>query len=348
MSNDYIDLNEALFILDIQSINSVKTSDLASIRRKAQKRWHPDRIAAKNPNQKEIDEYTRNFRNIEAALSLVKAYIRGEYKAGATASGTQSNRSKARSSQRERQEREQKQQQSRQKHQKQEKKERTKKEPRVSVADMQDSVGRAWRKVVAARYKETVTTKVHKAGNSVRNLIRQDLQRHFAIKPLKNFIVGYVAIIVLYTAISFLISRRFQIDFTPVAVLIPYFFVFILAILPLSRYWLPKPVKNMVWAIERVLFFINTVWKNGVFQLLWFLASVIAWPVYILILYPAYYAVMLVLGDKMIGRVEEKTYSHAGFTEKYIKLLVSTHEQNLNQRQIFDLNRAYQEFKQFM
>ena len=345
MSDERIDLHEALFILDIQSINGVKEEDLTSIRRKAQKRWHPDRIAAKNPSQEDIDEYTRNFRNIEAALSLVKAYIRGEYKAGARASGTQA---KARQRESQEQKQKQKQHQDRQKQEKQQKKERTKKEPRVSVSDMQGSVGRAWRKVVAARYKETVTTKVHKAGNSVRNLIRQDLQRHFAIKPLANFIVGYAAIIVLYTAISFLISRRFQIDFTPMAVLIPYFFVFILAILPLSRYWLPNPVKNMVWAIERVLFFINTAWKNGVFQLLWFLASVIAWPVYILILYPLYYTVMLVLGDKIIGRVEEKTYSYAGFTQEYIQLLVSTPEQDLNQRHIFDLNRAYQEFKQFM
>ena len=342
MSDERIDLHEALFILDIQSINSVKESDLVSIRRKALKRWHTDTIAAQNPSQQEIEYYKQNFRNVEAALSLVKAYINGQYKTGATTSGTQSNRSKARSRQRENQEQKQKQHQSRQKQ------ERTKKEPRVSVADMQGSVGRAWRKVVSARYKETVTTTVHKEGNTVRNLIMQDLQRHFAVKPLKNFIVGYVALIVLYTAISFLISRRFEIDFMPVAVLIPYGCIFMLAILPLSRHWLPKPVKNLVWSIERALFFINTAWKNGLSRLLWFLASIIAWPVYILVLYPFYLAVALLLGEQTIGRVEEKTYSYAGFTQEYIQLLITTDEQNLSQRQIFDLNRAYQEFKQFM
>lgn len=357
MSDDRIDLQDALFILDIQSINSVKEEDLTSIRRKAQKRWHPDTIAAKNPSKEEIDRYTRNFRNVEAALSLVRAYVRGEYRAGETASGTQSSRSRTRSrqredqQQRERQQRERQQreqQQKQQSRQKRHKQERTKEEPRVSVADMQAGIGNAWQKVVSTHYKESVTTTVHKEGNTVRNLIREDLRRHFAVKPLKNFIVGYIAIIVIHTLISFLTSRQFQIDLTPMRVLIPYGCIFILAILPISRYWLPKPVKNTVWGIERVLFFINTAWKNGLSRLLWFLASIIAWPVYILILYPLYFAVELLLGSQTIGRVEEKSYSYAGFTQDYIQFLVATPEQNLNDRQIFDLKRAYQEFKQFI
>ena len=316
--SETIDLQDALFILGIGNIKTVKDLDLTSIRRKAQKRWHPDRIMGHNPSKDELDRYTRNFRNVESALNIIRAYTNGTYKANRTSSDARS------------------------------KKHRPKEPPRPSVSDMQERIKKAWSKVEAAHYKKSTVTNVDKEGFSVKTLIMRDLRRNFPIKTLTNFIDGYVTINLLHIAILLFISKEWRIDFAPMAVLIPYTCVFLLAILPLSRYWLPKDINTIVENIEKSLFFINTFWWHAPARFFWALASVIAWTIYILILYPLYLTVALLLHNKIIGRVEKQEYVYAGFTRAYISYLISATPQHLNQKHLSDLRRAYQEFEQFI
>ncbi|MCH8904559.1 MAG: hypothetical protein IIA45_11670 [Bacteroidetes bacterium] len=75
-----IGLDEAIRLLEVGHIEKLSVDDIPSIERKAQFRWHPDKIMGSNPDQ--IERYTRNFQNIEESIEILRSYLSGEYQAG--------------------------------------------------------------------------------------------------------------------------------------------------------------------------------------------------------------------------------------------------------------------------
>ena len=73
--------DKAIEILEIADISSISINDINTIRRNAQKRWHPDSIQ-KLQDEKKTIEYESNFKMIDEACVIIEAFLKGTYHSG--------------------------------------------------------------------------------------------------------------------------------------------------------------------------------------------------------------------------------------------------------------------------
>ena len=79
--------DKAIELLEISNISRISINEILELKRRARKRWHPDKVAhLKDPEI--TKEYTLKFQQIEDACQLVSAYINGTYQAGEAFSST--------------------------------------------------------------------------------------------------------------------------------------------------------------------------------------------------------------------------------------------------------------------
>lgn len=78
MSTEVLSLPRALNILEIFNPQELAEEELGGIRKRAIRRWHPDKIAHTNPTEEKVQEYETNFRLIEPAIEIIRRFLKGE------------------------------------------------------------------------------------------------------------------------------------------------------------------------------------------------------------------------------------------------------------------------------
>ena len=316
-------LENALDILEINDIESVKVEDLPKIEKKAKKRWHPDTIAGVNPSQETIKKYEENFKAIEDAISAVCQFLKGEYKSGEKVK-CESNESKY-------------------------------KEPeeiiRKNAKDLQQTLGSVWQIVKDKSYKKTVEEVVLSPGDKLKDLFTADFKDHTSFFSIASFF---------YSMFLFLFLFLIGLLFKDTSFGKFYFFVLytwfilqtlscFLGLLPLSRLWLPEILSDIMVKLINLGMRIYH-WYQGselsdkwLFQILFNLPLIVAKASEYIILYPIYEIAKLSFGDKIVRRVVQNQIYYAGGADWYIEALMNKEPNQMTYDELFHLSHFYAE-----
>ena len=79
MTQATLTLKDALLLLEIPNLDHVTKDSLASIRRKAYKRWHPDTLSGIDLSEEIKATYKRNAALINDAIDLIQNYINQDF-----------------------------------------------------------------------------------------------------------------------------------------------------------------------------------------------------------------------------------------------------------------------------
>jgi len=309
--------DSAIEILEITDISKVKPNDISKIIRKAQSRWHPDRIA-KFQNEEEIAKYTKNFQLIEPAAELIREYINGEYKAG-------------------------------DKYEK--KQERVYEEPseiiRRNAKNIQDFLKNIWNKIKSSKYKYHQKEEILSDGFSLKELLDMDFKEDLVIPAIISFVIG--PIVLLIPLIIAAIINKVLGYFVTAFIFIHMIFC-LLGFLPLSRFWLPEPITSiMIWFITWGRNVYNRLSMNSdsiIFSILLLIPLGLAFAIKYLVLFPLTLIAKVIIGDKIVGVVKETVNYYAGFAEWYVDELIGKDYNQMTERELFDLSDLYKEFKE--
>lgn len=303
-------------ILEITDISKVSIDDLPKITKKAKKRWHPDRIA-QYKDEEEIKKYTKYFQLIEPASEMIKSFLIGDYKAG----------------------------------EKFEQKDNSVyQEPaeviRKNANNIQSTLNNLWETIVNHKYKHTIQEVLMSDGFKLKDLLTQDFKEDLAGLSIISMIYG--------TILSWLIAFIVGI-FSSELMIIPIIFwgfqtlSCVLGFLPLSRFWLPEQIQNiMFWFINFGLGIYNwanreSVVSNVWVQLLVQIPVLISLAIKYIVLLPIYEIAKLIVGDKVVGVVKQKVDYYAGGAQWYINELLSKEPSGMSEQELFDLSYLYTE-----
>ncbi|NLJ06389.1 MAG: hypothetical protein GX437_01835 [Sphingobacteriales bacterium] len=307
----------AIEILEIIDINKVSLDDLPKIVKKAQSRWHPDRISH-SKDENEIKKYTNYFQLIQPASELIVAFLKGEYKAGEKFEQA---------------------------------KEYTYEEPadviRRNASSIQDTLKNIWETVKRTKYKFSVQEVILSDGFKLKDLLNQDFKEDLAGLSVISFLYG-VFIFGLLTWIGSLISPF-------LGVLIGIFWGLqalscLFGFLPLSRFWLPEGVQNfMLWFINVGLKIYNWADRESEYTKWWIelivqIPMIISIAIKYILLFPLYEIAKLIVGDKIVGIVKRNVNYYAGGAEWYIDDLINKNPAEMTEQELFDLSYLYSEF----
>ncbi len=73
--------DRAIELLEITNIDSLKAEDIPRLQKKLRARWHPDKVIHLN-DPAITEEYTENYKEVDAACELIKSYLNGTYQPG--------------------------------------------------------------------------------------------------------------------------------------------------------------------------------------------------------------------------------------------------------------------------
>lgn len=318
-----ITLEQALDILEINEITTVKVEDLPKIAKKAKKRWHPDTIAGTNPTQETVNKYEENFKAIEGAATAIYQFLKGDYQGGEKV--------------------------------KYETKPNQNQEPEVIIRqnarDLQETLIKIWQTVKEKNYKKTVEEVVLSPGDKLKDLFTEDFKEHTSFFAIASFFYSIFLFLLLYLIGLFFKNTGFgQFYF-----IILYIWLGIqtiscfLGLLPLSRFWLPEIVSNVMVKFINFGFSIFH-WYEGselsdkwVFQILFNLPIIIAKAAEYIILYPIYEIAKLSFGERIVRRVVKSQPYYAGGADWYIETLMNKEPSQMTHDELFHLSHFYSE-----
>lgn len=331
MNSQEMTLSSAIEILEITDLSKIDISELSTIRRRAKKRWHPDRISYANPGEETIKRFERNFSLVDKAIELVNDYLGGETPVSAKVAAGY-NRS----------------QQS----------ERPEDFARRNAGEFQQMVRNVWARVKEQSYKLKEEVVILAEGHKISDLLMEDLKDNI---PVIAFVSLYNGIIVFTLIILIMVLVLSGISNKMIVTIILYVLTFawiaqalscVVMFLPLSRFWVPEKVESFVMGLTNIGLSVNRVieenrWDENlvvavIFGLPVRLAQISKW----IILYPLYKLAGLLLGDRRIGRVQVKIKYYAGLSEDYIEELIYSDPNAFMQDQLFDLAYIAGEFKE--
>lgn len=304
-----ITFDKAIEILEITDISKVTIESLPKIKRKASKRWHPDKVESKK-NPKLTEEYNRKFQQIEPAIEIIRSYLEGTYHAG----DAYSNKEKYHTT-----------------------------EPeeiiRENAPNMQSTLFEIWNLVKEKRYKWVQKTVNLSDGFKLKDLLKEDFEYDISYDTIFSFFYGslytFIASIVL-TLLSLIWEGLNTVNMVIGIVWFIFTLMCFIMILPLSRFWLPKSIKDFIskiiysigfddgWTISIIPFFIGVIFKY-------------------LIIFPLYEIAKLFIGDKVVGIVNENVNYYANLAEWYIDELISKSPNSMSKEELFHLSHLYNE-----
>lgn len=318
-----VTLEQALDILEINDITTVKVEDLPKIEKKAKKRWHPDTIAGTNPSQETVNKYEENFKAIEGAATTVYQFLKGEYQSGEKV--------------------------------KYQPKEKQYQEPeeiiRQNAKDIQQTLRSVWQTVKDKSYKKTVEEVVLSPGDKLKDLFSADFKDHTSFFAMASFFYSLFLFLFL-----FLIGLLFKnTGFGQFYFAILYIWLALqticcfLGLLPLSRLWLPEIVSDIM--VKFINFGIGIYhWYEGselsdkwYFQILFNLPILIAKAAEYIILFPIYEIAKLSFGEKVVRRVVQNQTYYAGGADWYIETLMNKVPNEMTHDELFHLSHFYSE-----
>lgn len=325
MANQQLSFQEALKLLEITTLTGIKEGDLIHIRRKAQKRWHPDTIAYTKPLAETVKRYERNFALIDVAIAIVRDHLKGNLHP--TTQSPKNYKTPPPTSPEE--------------------------IIRRNASTMQETLRSHWNKIKKIRYKLYEETVILSEGFCLKDLLMQDLRDNMPVICIVSLLSGAVFFLIIATILAFFTDENLFVMSSIYGIWGIQALSCVVGFLPLSRFWLPIKVSNFI------AFFINLgiFFQLGILKLtprcgcllaiaipvlvIIYLAQIIKW----VILFPLYGVSGLILGDYRIGRIQEKRRYYAGLADWYIEELINGIPGKFTTEQLFDLSHLYSELK---
>lgn len=316
-----ITFDAAIDLLEITDISKVKLEDIPKLKRKANSRWHPDKIEHLN-NPSLTKEYIENFQQIEFASKLIADFLSGEYHAGEQFSKNQ-----------------------------QYYYESEKNIDRNNAEFYQQTIKNVWPSIKQSKYKWSVEEYIISDGRKIKELLDLDFKEDVAVLSIISLFYGII-LIGLTTAITGI--------FSPVAgTIVGIVFLIqatscVLGFLPLSRFWLPTIISDaMILFVNFGLGIYNrahrsadksnSVWLRLLVQIPLLFAKLIKY----IILLPLYQITKAILGDKIIGLVKKNESYYADIAGWYIEELLDKPIKNMTDEEISRLSYLYHQFNAF-
>lgn len=322
-----ISIDETIRILEIADLSSAKLADLPLLRRKAQKRWHPDTIASLRPSEETRKRYEANFRNIDAAIGTLERFIRGDAVPGAPEGGAPPPQD----------------------------------EPedviRRNAPDMQARLRDLW---ASARASLTPVDVVIADGWKIGDLLKQDLDDDMPVRAFAGWIGGALPLLMLYDSAAGPARYGYSMAwyaFPTLLGLIGFTLVCATMILPASRFWLPPPVTLIglyaldigLWLFRAMHVLMRWVGRFGPILIwaYWAFWLVIILPVMLvrgaqwIILHPLYFVVGNAMEHKRIGRMFYRDRHWHGVREKDINRLLNANPAGMSRRDLHTLSGLY-------
>lgn len=318
-------LKEALRVLEITNLNTLSLGDLQVIRRRAQKRWHPDTIASMRPDKETLERYESNFRAIDAAVEAVAAYIeRGAPQADVNRPPQPD-------------------------------------EPeeviRRNAASMQEKLREQWQSV---RKSAALQPEVIFEGWAVKDLLKQDLDDGIPALVLAGWIGGILPMAILSSVILDHASRSgAEQMLAPIVtlVLVAFTTLCMCMIMPMARFWLPPQLASVgLTAVNVGLWFFRAMHKLMVwsarfgpifFWAYWAFWLTVVMPVLLMrlgqfiVLRPLYFLVGEILVGRRIGVTRQKGRYWHGIKETEVDMLLFASLTSLTRNDLFKLSGLY-------
>ena len=308
--------DQAIELLEITDISKVKAADIPRIRRKMQTRWHPDVVASqKDPAL--TQEYTTKFQQVELACELILSYLNGSYHAGEAFTGTSSR-----------------------------KQQETKDILRQEAPQMQELLKSLWNLIQERKYKWSIREDILSDGYKVRDLLDRDYKEETAVLSIVSFYYGLV-----FLAIMLVIANAINSALGTIVAIVCLLqsLSCILGFIPLSRFWLPEQVSNvMVWFINFGLVFYKWAERNWQHSKGWAIL-IIRLPVFFaklvkyIILLPLTELAKALVGNKVMGLVKQKTNCYAEASDWYIEYLINSDSADLSEEELIHLSILHTE-----
>jgi hypothetical protein len=309
--------DKAIELLEITNISKIKIEDLPQLEKKLKKRWHPDRVSHLN-DPAITEEYTVKFQQIELACQMVYSYLSGTYHAGDAFTQTKKN---------------------------------THEEPeeiiRKNAPEMQQTLESVWNLVKEKKYKWSEQEMILSDGFKLKDLLHEDFKEDIAMLSVVSFFYGLVFLGIL-TAIGFAINPA--IGTIVSIVLLLHVIACALGFAPLSRFWLPVPVSEVMirfinfglgiyhWAEDQA----QNSSKSWVVLLIR-IPVLFAKLIKYLILLPLTELAKVFVGNKIVGVVKQKVNYYAEAADWYIEQLINSHPDDMSSEELFHLSYIYSE-----
>jgi hypothetical protein len=306
--------DRAIELLEITDLSKINIEEIPQIEKKAKKRWHPDKVA--HLNDPEITkEYTVNFQQIEGACSMVSSYLNGTYHAGDAFTYTGN-----------------------------EQKEYDEPEEiiRENAIEIQSTLKSLWSFIKDKKYKWSEKEILLSDGFKLRDLIDEDFKEDLAMLSVISFFYGLILLGIL-TAIGAAMSPVLGTIISIVWCLQAISCV--LGFAPLSRFWLPEPVTDIMlrfinfglgiynWAEEQGQSS-DKVWVVLLIRLPVLFARIVKY----IILFPLTEIAKVFVGDKIVGIVKQKVNYYAEAAEWYIEELMNKIPAEMTSEELFHLS----------
>lgn len=311
--------DKAIELLEITDISKLKVEDIPQLEKKAKKRWHPDKVTHLN-DPAITEEYTVNFQQVEGACQLVFSFLKGTYQAGDAFSFT-------------------------------DKKHTVHEEPeeiiRRNAPDIQTTLKNLWVFVKEKKYKWTEKEVILSDGFKLKDLLHEDFKEDISMLSIVSLFYGLLLLGIL-TAIGSAISPVLG---TIIGiVLILHVLACFLGFAPLSRFWLPPVISNIMikfinfglgvynWAEEQ-----GQTSSKGWVVLLIRIPVLFAKLVKYVILFPLTELAKAFVGDKIVGVVKQKVNYYADAADWYVDELITKNPNEMTIEELFHLSYLYTE-----
>jgi hypothetical protein len=311
-----LSFDQAIELLEITDIAKIQMEDVSQLEKKMKKRWHPDRVSHLN-DPITTHEYTSKFQQIEMACQMVISFLDGTYQAGEafTYSTNQENA-----------------------------------EPetiiRENAPDIQETLKDLWSLIQEKKYKWNEEEVLLSDGFKLKDLLREDFKEDIAMLSVVSFFYGLI-FFGLVSMIGHLISPVIG---TLVSILWGLQALSCsLGLLPLSRFWLPLTVQNvMVWFINfglKIYYWAESESSVAAWwiQLLVAIPNLFALAIKFILLFPLYEIAKAVVNDKIVGIVTKKVDYYAGAAVWYINDLLTKNPIDMSSDELFHLSYIYSE-----
>jgi len=284
---------QAIELLEITDITKLTTDNLQKIARAARKRWHPDLVNHLN-DPVLTQEYNSKFQEIDEAVGMVQSFLEGTYQTGAAFT---------------------------------EQHDDTVNEPeeiiRANAHELQDTLKSLWALIKEKKYKWSLKEVVLSEGYKMVNILNEDFNEDIAKLSVISFFYGSLLFLLLIFIFGF---------FSPVLRTIAEIVWFIQALacilgfLPLSRFWLPQAVQEVMFKLINfglgIYNWASDSAEHWLMQLLSQIPVLFAYAIKYVVLFPLYEITKAIVGEKVVGIVKKNVNYYAEAAEWYIDELM--------------------------
>lgn len=312
-----ITFDKAIEIFEIPDISKVSVASLSSLKKKVQARWHPDRISHLN-DPVETEKYTQNFQSIDAAYEIILEFLNGNLTAGERVKYSE---------------------------------EKVYKEPHEVILENLDSMKERlyfiWPLVKEQKYEHVEEVVELSDGFSLKELLKADFKEDIFSLSIISFIYG-IFMFFIFAVIAAFLGPLFQSIVS--IVWIAFALSCLLGFLPLSRFWMPEQLRNIVFKFIDFGLSAHYTLSNGyhwVEQLISGLIQLFSTLVKYIILFPLYEAAKILVKERRVGIVRKKVSYFGGVAEWYIEDLLKKDRQDFTEQELYDFSSLYNKLSGF-